>query len=98
MFVLAVWQVKAVIARLRKEWMGPDYELLTNNCLHFCDDLAEALQVPKIPGAGARLRDASSTEQIDGCCCCQSVAHPCVCVCVACEKSIKTRSQCLACK
>ena len=38
------------MARLRAEWLGPDYELLTNNCLHFCDELAEGLQVPKIPG------------------------------------------------
>ncbi|KAK9792019.1 hypothetical protein WJX73_000089 [Symbiochloris irregularis] len=46
---LSASQVKAAIAKLRKKWMGPEYELLTNNCLHFCDVLAEALQVPKIP-------------------------------------------------
>lgn len=51
----ALRQVKAAISKLRKKWMGPNYELLTNNCLHFCDELAEALQVPKIPGADAVL-------------------------------------------
>lgn len=43
-------QVRDVLAQLRKQWLGPDYDLLTNNCLHFCDSLAEGLQVPKIPG------------------------------------------------
>ena len=52
-------QVRCIIGRLRREWLGPDYELLTNNCLHFCDELAEALQVPKVPGAERLLRTSA---------------------------------------
>ena len=43
-------QVRTQIAQLRAQWRGSDYELLTNNCLHFCDALATCLRVPKIPG------------------------------------------------
>lgn len=46
---LGLTEVRDVLAQLRKQWLGPDYDLLTNNCLHFCDSLAEGLQVPKIP-------------------------------------------------
>ena len=59
-YLLVCWQVRTLIARLRAQWLGADYELLTNNCLHFCDELAESLGVPKIPGASLQAGSPGS--------------------------------------
>ena len=42
-------QVQQMILKLRSAWHGTTYELLTRNCLHFCDALASGLGVPAIP-------------------------------------------------
>ena len=38
-----------MLLKLRPSWHGTSYELLTRNCLHFCDALAVGLGVPTIP-------------------------------------------------
>ena len=38
-----------MLLKLRQAWHGTTYELLTRNCLHFCDAFAAQLQVPAIP-------------------------------------------------
>jgi hypothetical protein len=42
-------QVKAILQRMRAEWLGSSYDLLTRNCCHFCEALAEELGVGPIP-------------------------------------------------
>lgn len=39
----------AIIRRLRRIWEGRSYELLTRNCCHFCEDLAERLGSDRVP-------------------------------------------------
>lgn len=47
---LAPHDVFNALARMRHEWLGPDYHLLRQNCGHFCIDLARRLRVPgKVP-------------------------------------------------
>jgi len=54
----------ALIADIRKSWIGKDYELLVRNCCHFSDELCRGLGVGGIPewvmhlaGAGRSMVD-----------------------------------------
>ncbi|KAI8471534.1 MAG: PPPDE putative peptidase domain-containing protein [Monoraphidium minutum] len=42
-------QIMAIIRRMRAEWLGPSYDLLSRNCCHFCDVLASELCVTPVP-------------------------------------------------
>lgn len=62
-----------MVATLQQAWQGAQYELLTRNCLHFCDAFCAQLEVPPIPawlnrmayGADAVCTFASHTyEQV----------------------------------
>jgi hypothetical protein len=43
-------EVRAAVAALSDAWPGAGYDLLTRNCVHFTEALAEALRVPPPPG------------------------------------------------
>lgn len=63
-------QVYAVLARLRSEWLGSQYELLSRNCCHFCEVFAAELGpgVAPVPRWINRLsragRQASATKRL----------------------------------
>ena len=40
---------------LKVEWMGPDYKLLTKNCLTFAQHLCQVLEVAPVPDFIVRL-------------------------------------------
>ncbi|GBF87787.1 hypothetical protein Rsub_00498 [Raphidocelis subcapitata] len=42
-------QINAIIRRMREEWPGSSYDLLSRNCCHFCDELASMLCVDPVP-------------------------------------------------
>mmetsp|Transcript_104980 Transcript_104980/g.234341 ORF Transcript_104980/g.234341 Transcript_104980/m.234341 type:complete len:332 (+) Transcript_104980:44-1039(+) len=46
---LSAAEVVAVTTRLALEWLGRDYDVVTHNCIHFCDAFAEALGVRPVP-------------------------------------------------
>eukprot|EP01063_Lacrimia_lanifica_P039886 TRINITY_DN8882_c0_g1_i2.p2 TRINITY_DN8882_c0_g1~~TRINITY_DN8882_c0_g1_i2.p2 ORF type:complete len:187 (+),score=73.47 TRINITY_DN8882_c0_g1_i2:83-643(+) len=58
-------QVLAIVERLKREWQGPSYDVLTRNCCHFSAALIDELDVPeKVPawlnrfaGIGSKGRD-----------------------------------------
>lgn len=41
--------VKRLIDRLRREWPGNSYDLLKNNCCHFCECFCQHLKVGSLP-------------------------------------------------
>lgn len=44
------WEVRYLIrAKLALKWPGGDYELLSRNCIHFCDELLLSLGVRSVP-------------------------------------------------
>lgn len=43
-------KVNQILRELSREWPGFSYDLLSRNCNHFCDELCERLDVPKLPG------------------------------------------------
>lgn len=43
-------QVNGIVAELKERWLGKDYDMMTKNCNHFCEEFAEHLQVSGIPG------------------------------------------------
>ena len=57
---------------MKKEWGGPRYELLTNNCNHFCEALAKELQCKPTPawlnrmasGADATISFTNNAVQV----------------------------------
>eukprot|EP00928_Gymnodinium_smaydae_P022623 TRINITY_DN18943_c0_g1_i2.p1 TRINITY_DN18943_c0_g1~~TRINITY_DN18943_c0_g1_i2.p1 ORF type:complete len:387 (-),score=34.34 TRINITY_DN18943_c0_g1_i2:106-1185(-) len=47
---LQEWEVRYLIrAKLAQQWPGGAYELLSRNCIHFCDELLLSLGVQKVP-------------------------------------------------
>ena len=42
-------QVAATIRRLKREWPGESYDLLTHNCCNFCEALALRLESDPVP-------------------------------------------------
>ena len=53
-------QVKQVVAELKERWQGKEYDILTRNCNHFCQEFAQRLGVSNIPGRPSFcLQDAS---------------------------------------
>ena len=73
-----------MLLKLRPAWHGTSYELLTRNCLHFCDALANGLGVPAIPaylnrmayGADAVANFANSAyEQVTSLLCWRLSTH-----------------------
>ncbi|GAX75112.1 hypothetical protein CEUSTIGMA_g2556.t1 [Chlamydomonas eustigma] len=65
-------ELKTILIRLRGEWQGDTYELLTRNCCHFCEALALALECRAPPawlnrlahGADATLTFTNQTVQL----------------------------------
>eukprot|EP00884_Botryococcus_braunii_P018666 jgi/Botrbrau1/5483/Bobra.27_1s0026.1 len=47
--VLSSLELQQVIADLQLAWQGAQYDLLTRNCCHFCEDFAARLRVNSIP-------------------------------------------------
>ncbi|XP_057546615.1 uncharacterized protein LOC130825416 [Amaranthus tricolor] len=47
---LSIFKVNQILRELSREWPGISYDLLSRNCNHFCDELCERLDVPKLPG------------------------------------------------
>lgn len=46
----SIFKVNQILRELSREWPGSSYDLLAKNCNHFCDELCEKLDVPKLPG------------------------------------------------
>lgn len=42
-------EVQNILREMRKEWRGPDYELLKRNCTHFSDDFCRRLGLRRLP-------------------------------------------------
>eukprot|EP00435_Cladocopium_sp_Y103_P026499 s624_g6.t1 len=42
-------EITATIEKLKKQWMGSDYDLLHQNCCHFAVALCKALKVKEVP-------------------------------------------------
>ncbi len=57
---LARAEVRAVLARLRGEWRGPDYDVRRRDCVAFADALCAALGVGEVPDL-VRARDPALT-------------------------------------
>jgi len=53
-------QVDALIARLKQEWPGAEYDLLEHNCNSFCEAFAKELGVDPPPGWVNRLARGAS--------------------------------------
>lgn len=53
-------EVRALLARLKKEWPGNSYNLLNRNCCHFCEVFSKELGTRSVPGWLNRL--ASGAE------------------------------------
>ncbi len=43
-------QIKAILQRLKTDWPGLSYDLLSRNCCHFCEVLCQELEVKPVPG------------------------------------------------
>ncbi|XP_047325730.1 deSI-like protein At4g17486 [Impatiens glandulifera] len=54
-------RVNQILRELCREWPGCSYDLLSKNCNHFCDELCERLDVPKLPGWVNRFANAGDT-------------------------------------
>lgn len=48
-------EIDDLIDRLKREYLGRDYDLLRRNCCHFADDFCQRLGVGRIPGWVYRL-------------------------------------------
>jgi hypothetical protein len=48
-------EITAVIADLREEYPGNDYDILRRNCCHFADDFVQRLGAGRVPGWVCRL-------------------------------------------
>ena len=46
----SILKVNQILRELNREWPGCEYDLLSKNCNHFCDELCVRLGVPKLPG------------------------------------------------
>lgn len=64
-------QILDILQRLRAEWRGADYELLSHNCCHFAEQLCVALGVAPVPGVWGAVCVGSS-----GCVFMASIMHP----------------------
>merc|ERR1719247_3220035 len=50
MTTLKDWEIRYLIrARLAPQWLGGQYDILTRNCIHFCDALTLELGVKPLP-------------------------------------------------
>ncbi|GFH26002.1 DUF862 domain-containing protein, partial [Haematococcus lacustris] len=52
---LSKQQIKQLLRQMKQEWPGASYELLSRNCCHFCEALAEGLGVRPLPAWVNRL-------------------------------------------
>uniref|UniRef100_A0ACD5ZMW7 Uncharacterized protein n=1 Tax=Avena sativa TaxID=4498 RepID=A0ACD5ZMW7_AVESA len=50
--------VNRIVRELSREWPGSSYEILSRNCNHFCNELCDKLDVPKLPGWVNRFANA----------------------------------------
>jgi hypothetical protein len=55
-------EVNKLILELKERWTGARYEVLTNNCNHFCQEFTEKLGVNSIPGWVNRM--ASTADAV----------------------------------
>lgn len=56
------WEVRYLIrAQLAPKWVGGDYDLLTRNCIHFCDELLLVLGVKPVPDWVTGLHETGSS-------------------------------------
>ncbi|GFH27433.1 predicted protein, partial [Haematococcus lacustris] len=46
---LSKQQIKQLLRQMKQQWPGASYELLSRNCCHFCEALAEGLGVRPLP-------------------------------------------------
>ncbi|XP_024982593.1 deSI-like protein At4g17486 isoform X2 [Cynara cardunculus var. scolymus] len=58
---LSKYKVNQILRELSREWPGNCYDLLSKNCNHFCNELCERLDVPKLPGWVNRFANAGDT-------------------------------------
>ena len=58
--------VDALVAQLKHEWPGDDYNAIKRNCCHFCEDMLGRLGVGSLPSWVNRLARVSSWCGIDG--------------------------------
>ncbi|PSS32373.1 DeSI-like protein [Actinidia chinensis var. chinensis] len=47
---VSILKVNQILRELNREWPGCEYDLLSKNCNHFCDEFCVRLGVPKLPG------------------------------------------------
>ena len=43
-------QVMDILRKLRDEWPGNSYDLLSRNCCHFCEAFCRELKLGPVPG------------------------------------------------
>lgn len=55
------YQIATILKRLRSEWPGLSYDLLSRNCCHFVDVFAEELQVKPVPAWLNRFAVSAAT-------------------------------------
>lgn len=54
-------EFEEVLKELEQQWLGPDYNLLTRNCCHFCDAFCRRLGVGPLPEWVSNLASAGAT-------------------------------------
>jgi hypothetical protein len=58
-------QIKDILHRMKQQWQGPAYELLSHNCCHFCEAFTAELEVKPIPsGSGLRVYNLRQWQQL----------------------------------
>lgn len=68
-----------LISLLERQWLVIAYDMLKNNCCHFCDELLQRLGVGRVPAwvlnlAGAGAAVERSTAELTTMRCCKSIA------------------------
>lgn len=58
---LSILEVRNLVNDMRQDWLGAHYDPLRHNCGHFCEALAEELQVGPLPKWAVSLAEAGST-------------------------------------
>merc|ERR1740121_1611981 len=59
-------QVLRLLDVMRNTWQGKEYDVLTHNCCHFCDELCMHLGVGPIPGWTTSLADTGAAFEYMG--------------------------------
>ncbi|KAL5567686.1 hypothetical protein UlMin_024261, partial [Ulmus minor] len=57
------FKVNQILRELIREWPGSSYDLLSENCTHFCDEFCDRLAVPKLLGWVNRFAHAGDAAK-----------------------------------